>query len=126
MPRAHWEVMRGTPQQASDYCKKDGNYEEDGTLPENGRHKGGESTKRKYEAAKELAMAGNIEDIDADIYIRHYNTLKRIKTDHQERIPPIDELIISGLESLKDSSSSFVLVNNFATLYASVVFNFFT
>ena len=60
--RAHWKGMRGTVDQAADYCIKDGNFEERGERPLNQQKKGAkgaEKIKEMWDAAK----AGNFEAI---------------------------------------------------------------
>lgn len=93
IPRAHMEVMRARkPQDAADYCKKDGDYDEYGEIPLPQGFNGGISRQQAWATAKDLAISGDIESIDASIYIPHYNTLKRIKADHAPKITPIPTL----------------------------------
>lgn len=87
LPGAHLEVARGTPQEASDYCKKDGDYFEYGELPIPSNIKGGEATKAKWERIKALAKAGRLEEIDADVYVKNRFSLLSIAKEHAP-MPP--------------------------------------
>ena len=80
---AHLEVQRGSNKEASDYCKKEGNYIERGTLPDEQQTRGGEATKRKWEETMKAAKEGRFDDIPPDIYIRYRNSLKAI---YQEEV----------------------------------------
>lgn len=80
--RCHVEPARGSAQQNKDYCCKDGNFEEFGTMPQDPR-KQGERERQRWDAARAAARAGDIEEVDSDIYVRYYSTLKRIAADHK-------------------------------------------
>jgi len=80
------KYAKSLPSQAANYCKKDGDFFEWGVIPkDNVGANGGKATAQKWIDAKEQAKSGNLEDIDPQIFICHYNTLKRIRTDYQER-----------------------------------------
>jgi hypothetical protein len=78
--RAHLEIMNGTIEHNVTYCGKDKDVTEIGERPVTPRQKGA-MEKRRYAEAWDAAINGNIEDVDADIRVRHYNTLKRIRLD---------------------------------------------
>lgn len=83
LPRAHVEICKSVGD-AIQYCRKDGDVFEKGKEPMKPAEKG-QLEKVRYKRAWDLAKEGRIEEVDSDILIRHYNTLKRIKSDYQEQ-----------------------------------------
>jgi hypothetical protein len=84
LPSAHWEKMRGSVDEASDYCcdpKKridGGLLLEDGVRPLYGDQARGHSTKERYALAYTQAKAGDFGSIEPSMMIRHFNNLIKI------------------------------------------------
>jgi len=83
LPGCHVLVMHGSIAQNDVYCTKVGTQElvERGEKPISNDNKG-RAEKLRWQRAKELAQQGKLDDIDADIYVRCYSTLKNIAKDH--------------------------------------------
>lgn len=94
-PRAHLEVMRGTPQENKDYCSKDKDFIEHGTLPLTPAQGVTKCNKRKWDEAFALACKGDINKIEKGMLIRYYHAFKRIKQDNPE--PLVDNPKTCGL-----------------------------
>ena len=90
--RGHFEVAKGKNSQAADYCKKDGQFVEFGSLPAEPSALGGQANKARYELAFKQAKLGELDNIEADLLIKHYRTLKQIRTDYVGDIQPLDYL----------------------------------
>lgn len=104
LPRAHLEVMRGTPAQAADYCKKDGDFFEDGDLLDidhSGGASGGNAKRARYTECIQAAKKGDFDTIEQkhpDMYWNHYHNMKRIAMDNPRKVDdvPMDNLWIWG------------------------------
>lgn len=81
-PRCHIEKARGSISDNVAYCSKDGRYKESGTRPKEAGQSGAEATKRKWIQIYETAKSGNLDAIEKEVLIRHYNSLRRIAFDH--------------------------------------------
>jgi len=89
LPGCHVQVMHGSIQENEAYCSKAGVLIERGERPISNDNKG-RAEKLRWQRARELAQEGKLEEIDADIYIRCYSTLKSIAKDHMIKPPPTE------------------------------------
>lgn len=86
-PRAHIEACRGTPDQNIAYCSKGGDFSVYGTVPISTKRKG-EMGKEYWDNILDKAKKGKFEDLDSDVVIRHYRTLRAIEKDF---MPPVGD-----------------------------------
>lgn len=73
IPRAHFELKRGTFTQAIEYCKKDGDFVEVGSKPFD-QHEKGDKSKEKWSAIMEKAKVGDekwLLEQYPDVYFKH-------------------------------------------------------
>jgi len=81
--RAHVERRMGTVSEAADYCKKDGNFFENGSIPRD--------TKDRWADIMQLAQAGKMTQIMEDypaIYILHQAKLEALNTTPPDKLDP--------------------------------------
>lgn len=81
--QCHAELSRS--EAADQYVWKD-DTRVDGTQFELGQRALKRNNKTDWERVRQCARLGRLDDIDADVYIRHYNSLKRIAVDHMEPV----------------------------------------
>lgn len=89
-PTAHFEVklQNSTMEEASAYCKKDGVFVEYGVLPQNQGVKGAQAVRDLWEDVRSLAQENRLDEIPAEIYVKHYGNLKRVRSDHRNKKVP--------------------------------------
>jgi len=81
MPQTHVGVKEYTSLQASNYCKKDGDFEEFGILPKEKKV----AMKEKWDKMYNDAKSGKFEDIPKVMLIRYYHAIKRIRQDNPDK-----------------------------------------
>lgn len=88
---AHAEPSRSDA--ASDYVWKEDTRVE-GTQFELGRKPLDRGKDKDWESIRDQAKRGRLDDIPADIYVRNYNSLKRIAQDHLAPIAVVREVVV--------------------------------
>lgn len=83
-PRAHIDIMNGSPQDCKTYMtKEDTEPFEKGEMPKS-RQQSQEESKKKWDNAYNAALQGNFDEIPRDMWIRYQNSFKQIYYDNQK------------------------------------------
>ena len=87
--RAHWELCKGDSKSNIEYCSKQGDVWTKGVAPSDRHHSGtssgGKRTREAWEETWRLAKEGKLEEIDPELRLKHYSTLRSIQKDYGKR-----------------------------------------
>jgi len=108
---AHWETMRGTVDQAAEYCKKEGEWYEAGVRPLNQREKG-ERGKQSIEERWALAKGGEFERLPPE-HLKIYKYIHSLYSEVADR-PELDNVWVQGHSGCGKSSW---VRSNYATFF---------
>jgi len=123
LPGCHVEVMKGSLSQNDTYISKMVNPVERGDKPMINDNKG-RAEQLRWKRALDLAKAGKIEEVDADIQLRHYGTLKRIKADHQPKVLPCDNIKCFWIYGKTGTGKSHTVYSHFPNAYRKEMSDF--
>jgi hypothetical protein len=91
LPGAHLEVARGLSSQSSEYCKKDGKFEEYGVCPKDSRLTSSRVV-CDWQRYMDLAKADRIDEIPAGMQVRFYRTWFQIRDNNRVSPGCVSEL----------------------------------
>lgn len=92
--RAHWEIARGTPKQASEYCEKDGDVFEKGERPKSQIEKGALG-KAKWDFALLCGVEKRMDELDSQMLIQCGAKIQyaaQIVNNKKRKLPDLDVL----------------------------------
>lgn len=96
IPTAHIEKRRGTAQQAADYCKKDGDFQETGTISNPGKRT---DIAAVYELVKERKTDVEIGESNPTVYMKYYRAVDRVRLNYarqDNKFQPVKVTVLVG------------------------------
>lgn len=93
LPGVDVRIARGSIDQCITYCSKDGVFTERGDRPLSSSDKG-DQERLRWATALELARNGTFDEIEPQILIGHYSSLRRIHSDFLP--PPIENPVLQN------------------------------
>lgn len=112
----HILTMRGSIHENDVYCSKESELQSIGVKPICNKEKG-KMEKRRWEKTWESAKIGNLEEIDAEIRIKHYGTLKQIRMDYMQKPSNLDKVCGIWIYGDTNTGKSYLIDTQFPECY---------
>jgi len=107
----------GTAFQGADYCRKGGDFYEQGIAPNPPGVAGGLATAEKWEEVWRLAKEGRVEEIPPDIRLRYYSTILRVAKDFMQKPQSLDHVSGTWIYGETGSGKTHAVVTQFPDRY---------